>query len=823
MEVLFIVILVILIINNKKSSKLSNKIDVLAKNIDDLKYHVTNKKQYQGTTIKEEIKEPKVTIEPEPIITPEPVIITPEPIKEEPVVIQHEKVKPVIKEKSKKEVVVDFTKETKTKKEEKHIEKRQSFSEKMTAKFTRFKKDNPDIETFIGENLISKIGIFILVLGISFFVKYAIDQEWINEVGRVGIGFLSGAILLGFAHKLQKNYKAFSSVLVSGAIVVFYFIIAYAFKEYKLFNQTTAFILMVLVTIFSVAISILYNRKELGVLSLIGGFLVPVLVSTGSGNFVVLFTYLLILNVGFLVLSIKKKWFIINILTFIFTHLFFISWIISDPNIKINASTLFLFATLFYFVFYAMNIFRVIIEKEYAMKPIVMSLFLISTFLYFGQGLYLLDYFGTSFKGVFTLALALINLVTGWLLLQKNIIDKKTVYLFVGMTLTFLTLVGPIQLEGNYITLFWAAESVLLIWLSQKIKSNDFKIVAFIASFLMLGSLAMDFIQIYESAENLKIIFNKGFLTGIFCVASLGITAFLLFKEKTSYKLKGILIEFNPKKVAILAIIVGIVVLYLTGLLELTHQTTNYLDRYLSTIIIAIYNYIFIIIGVFYALNKEKDILHIVGYFVSGIAIVYGLFLLTFLPNSAYISSKLDTTANPTFYIQFIFLILVIAIMRILYAHISKQESKDKKYMLLKYFIAITFVILVSIELLIIAQPITVNPKLLGLENVETTIYGIIYQSKITIIKSGFPILWGILSFIFLYLGIKKSKKEWRIFSLFLVAVTIIKLFVYDIGNVSQGGKIVAFIILGIVLLVISFMYQKIKKAFFKDEEDNKE
>ncbi|RYY16697.1 MAG: DUF2339 domain-containing protein, partial [Chitinophagaceae bacterium] len=69
--------------------------------------------------------------------------------------------------------------------------------------FTRWLKNNPDLEKFIGENLINKIGIAILVLGIAFFVKYAIDQEWINETGRVCIGLGAGALLTGLAHYLR--------------------------------------------------------------------------------------------------------------------------------------------------------------------------------------------------------------------------------------------------------------------------------------------------------------------------------------------------------------------------------------------------------------------------------------------------------------------------------------------------------------------------------------------------------------------------------------------------------------------------------------------
>ena len=100
----------------------------------------------------------------------------------------------------------------------------------------KFKENNPDLETFIGENLINKIGILILVLGISFFVKYAIDKDWITESARVGIGVLCGALVMAVAHKLKKNYVAFSSVLVSGAISILYFTIYIAFHEYPIIS-----------------------------------------------------------------------------------------------------------------------------------------------------------------------------------------------------------------------------------------------------------------------------------------------------------------------------------------------------------------------------------------------------------------------------------------------------------------------------------------------------------------------------------------------------------------------------------------------------------
>jgi uncharacterized membrane protein len=152
-------------------------------------------------------------------------------------------------------------------------------------------------------------------------VKYAIDQEWIGEIGRVFIGILCGGILLGVGHRLRNTFRAFSSVLAGGGIAVLYLTIAIAFHEYRIFSQTSAFIIMLIITGFAVALSLGYNKIELAVLSILGGFASPFMVSTGEGNYVVLFTYILILDVGMLVLAYYKKWNLVNIISYLFTVL----------------------------------------------------------------------------------------------------------------------------------------------------------------------------------------------------------------------------------------------------------------------------------------------------------------------------------------------------------------------------------------------------------------------------------------------------------------------------------------------------------------------
>ena len=113
-------------------------------------------------------------------------------------------------------------------------------------------KKQVNYEKFIGENLFGKIGILIFVIGVGFFVKYAIDKNWINETFRTVLGFLTGAVLLAVAERLQKKYRTFSSLLAGGAFAVFYLTVAIAFHYYHIFSQTMAFIILIGVTVCSV-------------------------------------------------------------------------------------------------------------------------------------------------------------------------------------------------------------------------------------------------------------------------------------------------------------------------------------------------------------------------------------------------------------------------------------------------------------------------------------------------------------------------------------------------------------------------------------------
>jgi uncharacterized membrane protein len=671
-----------------------------------------------------------------------------------------------------------------------------------------FFEKNPDIEKFIGENLINKIGIAILVLGIAFFVKYAIDEGWINEIGRVAIGILTGGLLIGIAHRLQKNFKAFSSVLIGGGLTVLYYTIGIAFHQYHIFSQEVAFAIMVVITSFAVVLTIIYNRIELAVLAIIGGFTTPFILSTGEGNYKVLFTYLLILNIGMLVLAFNKKWNLVNILCYLFTILIYGGWLSMQFHPGINGSYMgaLFFASAFYLLFFLMNI-SYNIRNRMQFQSFEIALLLSNTALYYASGMYILHfYMEARYQGLFTVLMGIFNFGFAFALYKRKEVDKNLIFLLIGLVLTFISLAAPVQLEGHYITLFWAAESVLLLWFSQKSGIKLIKGTSVLVSILMLISLVMDWSKIYGfnmGSNELAFFFNKGFITSISCLISVVLSILLLKNESEDYFLIS---DFSVSLYKSILRVVFAVMLYFTFYLEFNNNLEHsYPDTFIRELGIGIYNFAFLIIG-FVVLRK---------YLTRELALVFmilsDLCMLLFLVvyNKAIIEVRdeyLMANKDALFFYLHLLLVALYGFTIYIFNKTAKQVSGQHNLDWIKWLTVILTVYISSAELNHIILMFGYKPGV-SISNTNEQVF-----------KTGYSVLWGLVSFVLIRQGIKRKDRMLRIIALSLFALTIAKLFVWDLEGISEGGKIVAFILLGALLLVVSFMYQKLKILILQDK-----
>jgi uncharacterized membrane protein len=320
-----------------------------------------------------------------------------------------------------------------------------------------------DWETIIGGRWLNRIGIVALIGATTFFLKYAFDNNWIGPSGRVAIGMILGASMLPWSHwLLRRGYSYFSEGIAGLGAAVMYLSTWAGCQYYTLFSQDVGFYSMIVITVGMATVALGRDSQRIALLSLVGGFLTPVLVSTGKDQQVVLFTYLLILGAGLLVIEIRRNWRSLTPVSFAFTAIYFWGWyekFYQPPKLE---RTL-IFATLFLLLYAMVPILRAV--KSSGVHEIDFLLVLANSFAYLGALYAMLWPQDRWPMTLLVLALSAAHVIVGRVIpLPKAGESPMMRFLFAGLALTFATLAIPIRLDGKWITLAFALEGAVLVW-----------------------------------------------------------------------------------------------------------------------------------------------------------------------------------------------------------------------------------------------------------------------------------------------------------------------------------------------------------------------
>jgi uncharacterized membrane protein len=208
-----------------------------------------------------------------------------------------------------------------------------------------------DLESRIGSHWLNRIGIAALLIGISYFLKFAFENNWIGPTGRVTIGLLAGIGVVVWSEAFRnKGYKAFSYSLKAVGIGTLYLSLWAAFQIYNLIPSGAAFAMMLVVTSATAAIAWAQDAQLLAAFALSGGFTTPLLLSTGQNREVALFFYVALLDLSALALLIFKPWRRLLVMSYAGTLFFYMGWYSSFYTRDQFGVTL-AFATLFFAVF----------------------------------------------------------------------------------------------------------------------------------------------------------------------------------------------------------------------------------------------------------------------------------------------------------------------------------------------------------------------------------------------------------------------------------------------------------------------------------------
>ncbi|WP_048746650.1 DUF2339 domain-containing protein [Capnocytophaga ochracea] len=667
-------------------------------------------------------------------------------------------------------------------------------------------------ERFIGENLFGKIGIVIIIIGVFIGVKYSIQHNLISPAMRLVLGYLMGIGLFVTGAMLKKKYESFSAILVSGAMTIFYFVTFIAYAVFGYFPQSLAFVLMFLFTAFTVLASLSYNQVVIAIIGLVGGYAVPFLLSNNSGQVEILFAYTAIINIGVLILSFYKQWRSLYISALFLTWLLlFSTWASAyqyDDFVPYFVFNLVTFLT-FYVAFIAQKIHRV---QE--LEAVDVLLFLFSSLSFYAMGVWLiLDYYpnNRTFVAMFTLLNAVFHFLVGYYFHLKKAPSQALKYLVLVLALSFATLVIPIQFKGTWITIFWIAEAALLFGFGRTKKMPVYERISYAVVILATFSLLIDWgkgsysiFDMEDASAYITPFANLLFITGLLYSVAVGAMAYINDKYKEAGTLNKVLsFLFN---------IFSVLILYYTFYREISvfcdmralHQDPEIYSHYEA----------------YQDLNTFKGVWHIIYsvLFISAYSFV----------NVKYLKKKL--LAELQIGLNFLLLTIFMTLGLYYFSELRERymEEAQEGGQLSLWFLNIRYVGLLS--LVALGNSIYALSKFLEFKTgarrvLEMLLHFVIlwvassellhwtdiYES-VANYKLGLTILWGGYAILLVVLGIFKRKKYQRISGIILVGFTLLKLFFYDTTHLDTLHKTIVFVLLGILLLVASFLYNKYTK-----------
>jgi len=323
---------------------------------------------------------------------------------------------------------------------------------------------------FTGGNTLVRVGVVVLFFGIAFLLKYAYEHTRIPiELRLTGVA-IAAVVLLVIGWRLRLKRPDYALALQGGGVGVLYLTVFAAFRLYQLLPPEAALVLLFLIASVSAALAVMQDAQTLAVLGASGGFLAPILASTGGGSHVMLFSYYVMLNVGIVGIAWYRAWRPLNLLGFLFTFAIGTLWGSRFYRPELFASTE-PFLVIFFLMYLAIP---VLFARQRARPAASLEALQVQNYvdgtLVFGTPLVAFGLqtqlvrdiqYGSAWSA---LALSFVYLIAARLLWSRHRDLRLLVESFLALGVVFGTLAIPLALDGRWTSAAWALEGAAIVW-----------------------------------------------------------------------------------------------------------------------------------------------------------------------------------------------------------------------------------------------------------------------------------------------------------------------------------------------------------------------
>lgn len=665
-----------------------------------------------------------------------------------------------------------------------------------------------DLETLIGGKWVPWVAMIALTVGVGFFLKYAFDNQWVGAGARVLLGAAAGCALLALGEFLHaRGYRPYARVLTGGGILILYLSVYAARVYYDLVGVTAAFALMGAVTATAVLLAVRRDARSIAVLGLVGGFATPVLLSTGIDSQIGLFSYVAFLDAGVLALAYFKRWRVLNYLAYASTVVLFAGWAVFHYEPWKEWRTFF-FITLFFLMFSALAVLHNVLRRRPA-RWLDISLIISNATLYYAASYAVLYERHETLLAALALLLSLFYALLYYTAHARHREDRLLALSYAGAAVTFLTIAIAVRFDQHWVTIGWATEGLALTWLGLRTNERAPRYLA-----LAVFTFAVEHWFIFDLREFAPL-FGSTFVPllnsrAVSCAALAGALA----GSFHLYRRRGETIGRGERD-----IIAGILMLAANALV-LTQLSADVVDHFAaaassgangeqmtahaqsiqntSDLALTLLWTVYAAAAVALGLRRNAKLLRYAG--LAWLAVT-GVKILA--RDAAFYAATWHAPLFNQTFAAFIVFVAACCYVAHLYARAGEEvvDAKERVKAMATFAVVGNLFAVAALSL----EASGYFRKQLA----ERAASGGSTRDLRLAQQLSLSLVWMVYGGATLVFGHVRQNRTLRLLALALLAATSVKVFFFDFSGLEKLYRIISFIVLGLVLLAVSFLYQQ--------------
>ncbi len=657
------------------------------------------------------------------------------------------------------------------------------------------------LEQQIGTRWVLFAGIVTVIFAVGFFLKYAYDTNLIGPSGRVAIAAFAGLVALAVGEVTRRRgYGIIARAVTALGFAILYAAVFSAYRFYELIGPTPAFVLAICVTAAAMLYAVSLNEIVAGFLSLLGGYLTPVLVSTGENLPTPLFSYVLVLGVGAMLCAYYRKWRAVDWLAFLGTFLLYTGWFekFYRPAVRLTEGMpeqmpiALAWLAVFFALYLVLPILHGLIRKVKAQKEDVCLVLANAAIVFYYLWTILFAKYRAELAfcalGLCATHLAMMALVARRC---RDDLNLRLALLVIG--LFFLTIAVPLYLRMYAVAMAWAAEGVVLVVIGLRYRSIWTQAGGAIAILLSVGQLLHE-LPMHTGAFTL--VFNPAFGTWCF-VAGAVLVCHIIYRRTSDLpqEQRSLIAEVLYGATALLLMAAAIMEWYAHCDHNVAETAVgNRLFLKGTVILFTVFPLILLVRPV----CPEGVVCRVLAMILAGVGSIF-----TMVAFYEFYGSSFVIFANVEFGIALLFVAGLFAAGRLL----SRERQQDMYTRTFGMALALAgiFVLWVLLTEEIYLYWYCRNRFAEAISNWR-------FLSHMCI-----SVTWAVYGAALMAMGFWRRNRILRFISLGLFALLLVKVFILDTRTVKSVYRIAAFLATGVTLVGVSYLYQFLKKKGFFD------